>query len=555
MGRFVREQLEREGVDTRAVVTDGARLTSLVLLAVQGRESFPLIFYRENCADAALAEEDIAQAFIASARGVLVTGTHFSLPGPAAAQRKAVRIARGVGSRVILDIDYRPNLWGIGGHDSGEARYARSARVTAALAPVLPECDLIVGTEEELHVAAGAEDTLEAVRRIRARSQAVIVCKRGPQGCIVFAADIPHTLEAGLVVGGREIAVYNVLGAGDAFLAGFLSGYLRGVPHAVSAERANACGAIAVSRLLCSSEFATSVELEHYLACGSAHRTLRHDPVLARLHRAGTRRPAPAEILALALDELPAQLDEEQGAHFAQRALNALAQAAPGHAAGGMLLGPEIAVSANDAQGRWLARRFPVSSPADDGGQSLALALTEWPVWLTAAWRCEPTSGTGAVVWPQRGRELTRLSAVCAAQGRELLADLSYLAARDSAETLARVYALGIYPDWWLLPAQADAAAWQECAELIARADPYCRGVLLAVGCLDPVQLQLAARLPCVRGIVVAHAILGDAPQAWAAGQMSAELMVQQIAERLKDISNMWASHRHPAGAAHGGKP
>src|ERR1700734_2579959 len=51
MGRFVREQLAREGVDTRGLHTDRQRLTSLVLLSVQGEHSFPLIFYRENCAD------------------------------------------------------------------------------------------------------------------------------------------------------------------------------------------------------------------------------------------------------------------------------------------------------------------------------------------------------------------------------------------------------------------------------------------------------------------------------------------------------------------------
>jgi 5-dehydro-2-deoxygluconokinase len=82
MGRFVREQLAREGVDTRAIQIDARRLTPLVLLAVRDRDSFPLIFYRENCADSVLAPEDVPEELIAAARAVLVTGTHFSLePG------------------------------------------------------------------------------------------------------------------------------------------------------------------------------------------------------------------------------------------------------------------------------------------------------------------------------------------------------------------------------------------------------------------------------------------------------------------------------------------
>src|SRR6187402_2117244 len=80
MGRFIREQLVREGVDVRAVHTDPRRLTALVVLGIRDRESFPLIFYRENCADMALAPEDVDASMIAGAAAVLVNGTHLSQP-------------------------------------------------------------------------------------------------------------------------------------------------------------------------------------------------------------------------------------------------------------------------------------------------------------------------------------------------------------------------------------------------------------------------------------------------------------------------------------------
>src|SRR5262245_34249427 len=63
MGRFIREQLAREGVDITGVVTDPRRLTALVILGVRDQTTFPLIFYREDCADAALGEEDIDETF------------------------------------------------------------------------------------------------------------------------------------------------------------------------------------------------------------------------------------------------------------------------------------------------------------------------------------------------------------------------------------------------------------------------------------------------------------------------------------------------------------
>jgi 5-dehydro-2-deoxygluconokinase len=152
MGRFIREQFQREGVATDGVKADPTRLTALVLLSVESDKSFPMIFYRDNCADMALSEDDIDPAFIASSRAVLVTGTHFSQPNTEAAQRKAMRIAREHGGKIIFDIDYRPNLWGLAGHAAGDARYIASAAVSARLKTVLAECDLIVGTEEEVQI-------------------------------------------------------------------------------------------------------------------------------------------------------------------------------------------------------------------------------------------------------------------------------------------------------------------------------------------------------------------------------------------------------------------
>src|SRR6478735_6180839 len=108
-GRFLREQLAREGVNLDGLKTDAERLTALAILSVESDKSFPLLFYRENCADMALEEGDIDPAFIAKARAVVVTGTHFARPKPEAAQRKAMRLMREAGGKVVLDIDYRPN--------------------------------------------------------------------------------------------------------------------------------------------------------------------------------------------------------------------------------------------------------------------------------------------------------------------------------------------------------------------------------------------------------------------------------------------------------------
>jgi len=130
MGRFIRETLQREWVDTSHVITDPQRLTALVLLGIQDEEQFPLIFYRENCADMAICEDDIDENFIARSRTVLVSGTHLSTERVAAASHKAMKLGRKHGARVALDIDFRPNLWNLAGHGAGESRFI-AARVSA----------------------------------------------------------------------------------------------------------------------------------------------------------------------------------------------------------------------------------------------------------------------------------------------------------------------------------------------------------------------------------------------------------------------------------------
>ena len=263
MGRFIREELVREGVDVAGVLTDPDRLTALVLLGIRDPDSFPLIFYRENCADMALDADDVDPALIARAGALLVNGTHLSRPNVFGASFKAAQLMKAQGGKVVFDIDYRPVLWGLAAKENGEDRFVASAKVTAELQRILPYCDLIVGTEEEVHILGGSTDTVAALREIRRHSDALLVCKRGAQGCVAFPGAVPDSLDDGIVGRGFSIDVFNVLGAGDAFMAGFLRGWLKDLPIERCCDFANACGAIVVSRHACAPAMPTPAELTH----------------------------------------------------------------------------------------------------------------------------------------------------------------------------------------------------------------------------------------------------------------------------------------------------
>ncbi|MGL5311257.1 MAG: PfkB family carbohydrate kinase, partial [Plesiomonas shigelloides] len=156
MGRFLREELNRAGCDTSHLITDHEHLTALVLLGIKDQDTFPLIFYRENCADMAITRADVDENYIASARCLAITGTHLSHPKTRDAVLTALHYARRHGVQTAIDLDYRPVLWGLTSLGDGETRFIADEQVTAQLQEVLGLFDLIVGTEEEFHIAGGS---------------------------------------------------------------------------------------------------------------------------------------------------------------------------------------------------------------------------------------------------------------------------------------------------------------------------------------------------------------------------------------------------------------
>ncbi|NRP17498.1 5-dehydro-2-deoxygluconokinase [Ensifer adhaerens] len=564
MGRFIREQLTREGVETRGIVTDPERLTALAILAVENDKSFPLLFYRDNCADNALCEDDVSEEFIRSARAILVSGTHFSKPNTDAAQRKAMRIAKETGAKIVFDIDYRPNLWGLAGHDAGESRYIASDRVSAHLKTVLADCDLIVGTEEEVLIASGESDLLQALKTIRSLSKATIVLKRGPMGCIVYDGPISDDLEDGIIGKGFPIEVYNVLGAGDAFMSGFLRGWLKNEPHATSATWANACGAFAVSRLLCAPEIPTWTELQFFLEKGSTERALRKDEAINHVHWATTRRREIPLLMALAIDHR-SQLEDAAAGNpellaripaFKVLAVKAAAQVAAGRSGFGMLIDDKYGRDALYAAGAhrdfWIGKpiELPGSRPLQfEFSQDLGSRLIDWPVdhcikVLSFYHPDDPAEMKATQVAKLR-------SAFEAARkvGREILIEIiagkhGKLDDQTIPRALNELYDAGLKPDWWKLEPQASRGAWAAIDAVIEQRDPLCRGVVL-LGLEAPYEalkdgFAAARTSKTVKGFAVGRTIFADASKAWLGGTMTDEQAVAEMAGKFKALVDLW---------------
>ena len=572
MGRFVREQLIREGVDVRGVKTDPDRLTALVILGIRDQEQFPLIFYRENCADMALSVDDIDPDFIREARAVVATGTHLSHPQVEAATLKALEIARADGMQTALDIDYRPNLWGVAGHGDGESRFVESQKVTAKLQSTLHLFDLIVGTEEEFHIAGGTTDTIAALRAVRGVSGATLVCKRGAAGAVAFVGDIPDSLDDGQSGPGFPIEVFNVLGAGDGFMSGLLKGWLDGSDWPTALKYANACGAFAVSRHGCTPAYPSLDELQFFFDRGVIQPDLRNDTVLEQVHWATNRHARVSgdwsDLRTFAFDHRM-QLEEMEGytrakgSAFKNLCLDAALRVQDGRSGYGILCDNRIGRSAlhrATGTGLWIGRptEWPGSRPIEfepDLGDDLG-GFREWAsenvVKLLVFCHPDDTAETRAL----QEQRVKHLYTSARRNNLEFLLEVipSKVGAVDDTTTatlIQQFYDAGIYPDWWKLEPFKTDAAWQNAVDAIERHDPHTRGIVV-LGLDAPeaelaASFALAAKQPLVKGFAVGRTIFGQAARDWMQGKITDDAAVETMVGNFSRLCEIWDAARAQA--------
>jgi len=570
MGRFIREQLGREGVDASHVVTDPQRLTALVVLGIEDRDTFPLIFFRENCADMAISVDDFDASFIASAKALLITGTHFSTPHVYEMSRTALRMARASGVRTALDIDYRPVLWGLTtSRADGETRFVASDSVSAHLQSILPEFDLVVGTEEEIHIAGGSTDTVQALRTIREFTDAALVLKRGPYGASVYPDAVPDDLDEGVTVPGVTVEVMNVLGAGDGFMAGFLRGWINEEGHEQALRYANACGALVVSRHGCTPAMPTVEELDYYLKNSARIERPDTHAELNYLHRVTTRRGGFEELCVLAFDHRAQLVDmaREVGADLERlaplKSLLVEATARAEDAAGmqgriGILCDDTFGQDAlNAATGRgWFIAR-PVEQPKSrplefEGGHSIGSRLVSWPIEHTVKCLLFYHPDDDDVLRHEQEKRLTELYRACCSSGHELMIEIIPPTGTTDVgdavfRSIKRFYNLGIRPDWWKLPAIARDPASQ-IGELISQRAPHCRGILM-LGLDAPLEELAAgfrefAGVEQVKGFAVGRSIFSAPAREWLSGTCDDAAFVQQVIANYQAVLAHWRA-RH----------
>ena len=266
VGDFILHFLNNEGVETRFIPRKAEHRTSAAVLGIEPPDKFPLVFYRDNCADINLNIDDVLAAPISDCEVFQFAGTNLSLEPSRSATLFAAEQARLAGAKVVFDIDFRPDQW----HD------VRAFGVVARSA--LRLVDVVIGTEDEINAAMLSDvaqmslthsqvsdtkvagDTRSGIEFMRGMGPEAVVEKIGPEGARVH-------LRNGEVIDapGFSVEITNILGAGDAFGGGFIYGLVKDWGWYKSARLGNACGAIVVTEHGCANFMPTMAEVEAFV--------------------------------------------------------------------------------------------------------------------------------------------------------------------------------------------------------------------------------------------------------------------------------------------------
>jgi 2-dehydro-3-deoxygluconokinase len=229
-GELVRRTLRAEGVDVSRVSTDPGRPTGLMLAERRIGDLVRVTYYRAGSAGSQLRAADVLPAISEGTRLLHLTGITAAL-GESARRcvTEAAARARETGAAVSLDVNYRSRLW-----TPAEAR--------ATLLPLIGLTDIVFASADELAMLAGYGKHDVAAREMLARGAGHVVVKRGADGATAYAPGLSVSVPA------RQAVVVDVVGAGDAFVAGYLSAYLDRTGLEACLGRAVTTAAFAIAR-------------------------------------------------------------------------------------------------------------------------------------------------------------------------------------------------------------------------------------------------------------------------------------------------------------------
>lgn len=248
VGRYTRNQLRHYAIDTSHVHNVGGEPRNSLAVVETRHENCQSVIYRNNAADFALTEAHVAQIDFSSCGALIVTGTSLAMQPSRAACLRAMRNARLAGAPVVIDVDYRPYSW------------ASAELATATCLEAAGMSDVVIGNDTEFSVLAGGGDGLQLANVLAQGSATIVVYKMGEHGAVTFSNG--KQIKSGIF----PVTALKPTGAGDAFMAGFVTGLAAGLDLPTSVKRGSAAAAIVVTRVGCAPAMPDEAELKSFIS-------------------------------------------------------------------------------------------------------------------------------------------------------------------------------------------------------------------------------------------------------------------------------------------------
>ncbi|GAA0925803.1 sugar kinase [Kribbella koreensis] len=225
-GHLIQRTLRAENVDTTHLRFTDASFTAFIAFDQPAHDITRVSYHRRGSAASTLtAAECVAALEAAPPRILHVTGITPALSATAReATLTAVQTASAAGIHVSLDVNYRARLWS-------------RPEAAIALRPLLPHLTTIFASDDELDILTDAPNPTAALLSTGIKE---VVITAGSKGAWT------HTESGTIHHPALSVTVVDSIGAGDAFVSGYLSATLDNLTPEARLSRATTSGAFCV---------------------------------------------------------------------------------------------------------------------------------------------------------------------------------------------------------------------------------------------------------------------------------------------------------------------
>jgi len=230
-GRYIINVLRSEGVDISRVKTDPKAPNGVYFIQrdypIPGKSN--VLYYRKGSAASKMSVTDVDPDYIKQAKLLHLTGI---TPALSASCKKACLRALDIASEakvaVSFDTNIRLALW-------------NKQKAKKTLIPMLKKANIVLIKPQDAEILIGKRETDEIAEEILSMGTETVVVKLSEEGATAFRSGKSVKTPA------FKVPIVDVIGAGDAFAAGFISSLMRGCDLEEALEVGNAAGALVVT--------------------------------------------------------------------------------------------------------------------------------------------------------------------------------------------------------------------------------------------------------------------------------------------------------------------